>query len=141
LRPEQPMTSVQALPPHLETRMIALFVGGRVVRADLLHVCERLSAMLKESNAELVVCDVGALVEYDIGTLDALARVALTARQAGRRLRLLNASSRLHELLDFAGLNEVMEPGGSGVEPSREPKERKEAGGVEEEDDPRDPPL
>ena len=121
--------------------MIALVVGGQMVRADLPQVCEGLSALLKESNAELVVCDVGTLVDPDIGWVDALARVALTARRAGGRLRLLHASSRLCELLDFAGLDEVMETGGSAVEPGRQPEERKETRGIEEEDDPRDPPL
>jgi hypothetical protein len=43
-----------------------------------------------------------------IGTVDALARVQLAARRLGLELPLRNASRELRELLDFAGLSEVL---------------------------------
>lgn len=53
-----------------------------------------------------LVCETGAHV--DIGTVDLLARVALTARRLGCELRLLDASPELRELLDLVGLARVL---------------------------------
>jgi anti-anti-sigma regulatory factor len=63
-----------------------------------------------------------------LGTLDALARLALAARRVGCELRLLRPSGELRELVSLAGLDEAL-----GVEPQRQPEERKEPLGVEEE--------
>ena len=51
--------------------------------------------------------DVGEL-EPDLVALDVLARVALAVRRRGRALVLCNASSELRELIEFAGLSEVL---------------------------------
>ena len=63
-----------------------------------------------------------------IGTVDALARLQLAMRRLGLELRLRDASRELLELLDLAGLTEVL-----GLEPGWEPEKRKERLGVEEE--------
>jgi gamma-glutamyl:cysteine ligase YbdK (ATP-grasp superfamily) len=78
-------------------------------------------------------CQVGAL-EADAATLDLLARLRLSARRLGIEVRLLDATPELRELVAFAGLT-----GALGLEPGREPEEREEPLGVEEEgqlDDP-----
>jgi hypothetical protein len=72
----------------------------------------------------------------DVATVDALARLHLAARRAGRRLRLRQASEELVELITFCGLGEVL-----GVEPRRQPEEREERLGLEEERDLDDPAV
>jgi hypothetical protein len=81
----------------------------------------------------LLPCQVGAL-EADAATLDLLARLQLSARRLGIEVRLLDASPELRELVAFAGLNGVLR-----LEPKREPEEREEPFGVEEESQLDDP--
>jgi STAS domain len=54
-----------------------------------------------------IVCDVGS-VSPDAGAIDTLARLQLTARRLGLELRLRHASTELRDLLDFAGLRDVL---------------------------------
>jgi hypothetical protein len=72
----------------------------------------------------------------DLATVDALARLQLVARRAGLELRLRRASPDLLDLIAFVGLDEVLR-----VEPGRQPEEREEPLGVEEERELSDPPL
>jgi anti-anti-sigma regulatory factor len=76
---------------------------------------------------ERLTCDVRGL-EADAAAVDALARLQLAARRVGAELRLCHASAELRCLLVFCGLDEVL-----GLEPERQPEERKERLGVEEE--------
>jgi STAS domain-containing protein len=86
-----------------------------------------------------VVCDVSALAEPDLTTIDALARIALDAWRLGCQVQLRNASPELRELLALAGLADVVRcVAGSGVESRGETEEREELRGVEEERDPAD---
>ena len=55
----------------------------------------------------------------DVLTVDALARLQLSARRHGRRLRVRDASDDLQDLIDLAGLSEVL-----GIEPRRQPEQR-----------------
>jgi hypothetical protein len=71
-----------------------------------------------------------------LGTVDALARLALAARRIGCELKLRDPSRELRELVAFAGLAEAL-----GVEPGREAEEREEPLGVEEERDLPDRPV
>jgi ABC-type transporter Mla MlaB component len=64
-------------------------------------------------------CDVSALTDPDVGTIGALARLQLAARQLGFELRLRHASSELRELLAFVGLSETLR-----VESGGQPEER-----------------
>lgn len=89
-----------------------------------------------------IVCDVGALPRADLRTIDALARLALEARRRGRELRIDGASEELRGLVALAGLAEVLPCLVTlRVEMVGQLEERKEAGGVEEERDSRDPPA
>ena len=69
--------------------------------------------------------------------VDALARLALAERRRGRKLRLPAVPDELRELLVLTGLDELL----LGVEPRREPEEREEPVGVEEERELDDPSL
>ena len=64
----------------------------------------------------------------ELGIVDALARLQLAARRSGYEVAVTDAPSDLLELIELAGLSDVL-----GVEPLRQPKEREERLGVEEE--------
>ena len=64
--------------------------------------------LLEGRPGDPVVCDLGTLGGSDVGTVDALATLQLTARRLGRQIRLRHASSELEELLGLMGLREVL---------------------------------
>lgn len=74
------------------------------------------------------VLDCSALPEPDAGQLDGLARLLVSLRRRQCELRLANASDALLDLIEFAGLADVLR-----VEPVGEAEEREESGGVQEE--------
>lgn len=80
---------------------------GRISGSDIEHLCERTRALLS-SAPQVLVCDVGELVGPDVVAVDAIARLQLIARRSGRELRLDNASLELRELLELAGLTDVI---------------------------------
>ena len=53
-------------------------------------------------------CDVGDVTDPDLGTVDALASVALECQRHGERLLLTHASPALRALITFAGLEQVL---------------------------------
>jgi ABC-type transporter Mla MlaB component len=118
---------------------------GPVTRDAIPAVCERARRLLEGCDAGPVLCDVGALAEPDAITIDALARLQLTARRLGHRVELRRSCEALEDLLALTGLREVLTGGGavvgSAVEARREPELREQALGVEEEADPCDPTL
>lgn len=115
-------------------RAIVVAIRPPLARNDVPSLCERVRTLLEGSDADLVVYDVGELTSPDAVTVDALARLALTARRFGRDIGLRRASSELHELLAFAGLADVAAPWiALGLE--RETEEREQGRGVEEERD------
>ena len=63
-----------------------------------------------------------------LATVEALARLQLAARRMGLDLRLNVVSRELRDLIQLAGLTQVL-----GVEPRGQPEEREERVGVEEE--------
>ena len=85
-------------------RSIVFAVGGHIALGDIPHLCTALHASLDGEDLELVICDVGALVHPDAVTVDALARLQLTTRRHGCRMRLRQPSPELLELIAFVGL-------------------------------------
>jgi hypothetical protein len=83
-----------------------------------------------------VDCDVGHVHRADLETVDALARACLNARRFGVRLRVVNASRELQQLIQFAGLEEVLDGRGR-----RQTEQREEPLGVEERGEARDPSV
>ncbi|HEY2703174.1 MAG TPA: STAS domain-containing protein [Candidatus Dormibacteraeota bacterium] len=111
----------------------AMVICGRIRPGDVRGLCRRLLRTLPALGAGDVVCDVGGVVEADAVTVDALARLQLTARRRGRRVRLRNASGPLRELLDLVGLGEVVPLcRDSGVQPGWQAEAREDGRGVEE---------
>ncbi len=117
-----------------------LALGGPIVRADIPALCERVRVLLEGNDAGLAVCDVGALVAPDAVTVDALARLQLTARRLGHQIVLLDACGELRELLALVGLSDVLPHGAAlRLEARGQAEDREQARGVQEEADPSDP--
>jgi ABC-type transporter Mla MlaB component len=116
-----------------EPSTIALVVAGRIARADVAALCDRVRALLEESRAELLVCEVAATADPDMATVELLARLQLVARRLGRQVRLSRAPAGLVELLALLGLDEVLQSrNGSRLQPERQPEEREQPFRVEE---------
>jgi anti-anti-sigma regulatory factor len=85
-----------------------------------------------------IVCDLGAVDRPGLATLDALCRLRASVSQRGAQVRLRNVPSALGELIELAGLSDVLPLEESGLEPGRKAKQREEPDGVQEEGDPGD---
>jgi ABC-type transporter Mla MlaB component len=90
-----------------QPRAIAFAIEGPISPADLPGLCEPVTRLLEKGATEVAICDVSG-IGVDAVTIDALARLQLAARRHGCRIRLCNASSELHELVDFMGLTNVL---------------------------------
>ena len=110
-----------------------------ITRADVPAACAGLGALLDAVDPDVVVCDVRALAG-DLVAVEALARLALTARRHGCRLRLRNPSHRLEQIIAFCGLGDVLPSEPSVGRRRGEAEEREQALGVEERVDRDDPP-
>jgi ABC-type transporter Mla MlaB component len=87
--------------------MVEFCVDGPIAPGDVPALVLRLSALLEHSGTEVVVCrlrDVCASVV----SLEALARLQLAAVRHGCRLTLSGASRELRELVEFAGMRDVL---------------------------------
>lgn len=120
-------------------RPAVLVLSGPIVRADIPGICERARALLL-LGADPLVCDVRDLETPEDGTIEALARLQLTARRLGRGVRFRGAGAALREALELLGLRDVLDVGPpSGVRTRRQAEQREQALGVQEEADPGDP--
>ena len=144
--PEDPAAPGRAMAPApdavspREPKTIELGIAGPILRVDIPCLCAHARGLLESGDADRLICDVGALADPDAVTIDALARLQLTARRVGSQIGLRNASRELWELLDFVGLSSVVPLSrGSRVEAGRQAEEREVGSGVEEERDPADP--
>jgi ABC-type transporter Mla MlaB component len=99
-------------PTPARPRTATLTIDAPLRRADLPGLFARTCALLDGDGAavELLRCEVAG-VDADAVAVDALARLALAARRRGCRVRVAGASRELLELIELAGLAEVL-PGG-----------------------------
>lgn len=132
------MDAPSAPPPEPSTGL--LVVAAPIGDGDIARLCGRLRAVVGTSDADVVVCDVGAL-PANARTIEAVARLQLTARRLGRRIRLQRASHELEQLLAFAGLADVVAVGSGLRGRGRHAEQRKHACRVEERVDGDDPPV
>ncbi|ANW18488.1 STAS domain-containing protein [Streptomyces clavuligerus] len=89
--------------------VFVLVVPEGITLADVPPLCERLRALYADG-AHSVVCDLGALERADLAAVEAVARLRLTARRAGRELRTRDTPPALRALLALAGLDTLIEP-------------------------------
>jgi hypothetical protein len=87
----------------------------------------------------MVLCDVGGIRDPDLGTVEALARLQLTARRLGRRMRIQGACGPLRDLLSLIGLEDFVPCSDPLIEPGWQAEEREPPLRVQEEADPADP--
>ena len=119
------------LPP--ERTVPSLAVSGNVGPHQARGLCDRVRESSEGSGPGPLPCECGGIADPDVGTIEALARMALAARRLGHRLELRATRPDLRELLVLVGLEELA------VEVVGQPEEREVARGVEEEGDPGDP--
>jgi ABC-type transporter Mla MlaB component len=86
-----------------------MHITGRITPADVPRLCEELRRLLRDDGPGDgppcdVYCDVGGLAQVNLATVDALARLHLTARRHGSRLRLMDPGPELLALLNLVGL-------------------------------------
>lgn len=79
-------------------------LGPQIDRADIPALCDELCALVLDRGATEVVCDLSRVAPVDMSVVDALARLTLTARRLGCRLRFEHAPDRLLALLVLTGL-------------------------------------
>ncbi len=119
-----------------------LVLAGPVTREEVAGLCEVVRTLLGTGGGgerdPVVVCDVAGLGPPGLGTVDLLARLQLTARRAGGRIRLRDPAPALLAFLDLVGLAFDVE-----IEGERQGKveQREPALGVEEAVEPGDPAL
>ena len=82
-----------------EPASIDLILAGRIAPADIPALCARARTLLEPGDADRLICDVGAVADPDAVTIDALARLQLTARRLGSQVGLRDASDQLQELI------------------------------------------
>lgn len=90
---------------------------------ELPRLCGEVRALLETTGASVVVCDVGGLGPPGLAVVELLARLELTARRAGGRIRLRDPGPALQALLGLTGL---------GFETEGQPEQREPPPGVEE---------
>ncbi|MET9194630.1 STAS domain-containing protein [Streptomyces olivaceus] len=116
--------------PHVDAVTPAVLVlPGPVSRGETPPLCDEVRALLGTTRAGVVVCDVGGLGPPGLAVVDLLARLELTARRAGGRIRLRDPDPALPALLDLVGLR---------FETERQVEQREPTLGVEEAVEPGD---
>ncbi|MFI2375231.1 STAS domain-containing protein [Streptomyces sp. NPDC018964] len=115
-----------------------LVLSGPLTRDEVSGPCDELRALLDGGggggggggSGRVVVCDVAGLGPAGLAAVNLLARLQLTARRSGGRIRLRDPSPALCALLDLVGLR---------FETEGQPEQREPPLGVEETVEPGDP--
>ncbi|MEV6587714.1 STAS domain-containing protein [Streptomyces acidicola] len=120
------------LPNVDATTPAVLMLLGPVAEDEVPRLRADVRALLTATGAGVVVCDVAGIGPAGLATVDVLARLQLTARRAGGRIRLRGPDPALRALLGLVGLAFEMEG---------QPEEREQAHCVEKAVEPGDPAL
>ena len=121
--------------PSARPTTVVFAVAGPVARADLPAICGHVAALLEATGADVALCDVDNL-SADAVAIDVLARIQLAARRMGRQVVLRHVTDELRALIALVGLDGVLR-----IEPGRQPEQREQRVGVEEERELGDPPA
>lgn len=128
----QPAPQVVERPAQIGTSL----VGRHPRTRDSLRRRDREMTFRRRESLCDVDCDVAHVRCADLATVDALARAALNAHRFGARLRVVNGTPELEELIVLAGLDEVLLG-----RRQRQIEQREEAFGVEERGETGDPAV
>ncbi|MFJ8183375.1 STAS domain-containing protein [Streptomyces sp. NPDC096105] len=110
-----------------------LVLSGPLTADEVSGPCQALRALLEGGGrGGVVVCDVAGLGPPGLAAVNLLARLQLTARRAGGRIRLRAPSPALCALLDLVGLR---------FETEGQPEQREPPLGVQEAVEPGDPAV
>lgn len=90
---------------HPALGTVVLVLTGPLPAGRAPELCDLARLLLEATGAGVLTCDVAAVGRPDAGTVDALARVALTARRLGRSVLLRDPCPRLQSLLVLTGLD------------------------------------
>jgi anti-anti-sigma regulatory factor len=120
---------------------VEICFGEWIDRADIPSLCADAGERMAAAGADRLVCDVGSVLFPDAVTVEALARLKLTARRQGGEMCLRDASRELLDLVYLMGLSDAVavSPRSRRGRGRRQSEEREQRGRVEEEDDPADP--
>jgi ABC-type transporter Mla MlaB component len=91
-----------------ESASVVLTIDATVTSADVAALSWLLVELLRTVPGAQALCDVAAVTQPDLETVNALARLQMRARAIGAPIRLCNASGRLRELVELAGLGTVL---------------------------------
>jgi hypothetical protein len=83
-------------------------LAGPIGRGEVTAVADRASAGLIRCGPGIVTCDVGAIDEPALPTIEVLSRLALAARRGRGQMRLEHASPAILELIELCGLAQVL---------------------------------
>ncbi|MFD0356952.1 STAS domain-containing protein [Streptomyces sp. NPDC127110] len=97
---------------------------------DVPSLCARVSEACRDG-PRAIVCDASGVTAPTLTTVDALARLALTARRHGTPFTVTGTPPALRALLHLVGLGELL----------RQPEQREPPRRVQERVQPDDPPL
>lgn len=97
--------------PAYRKRSIEFAVGGPIAPGDIPRLCNALGRLLANSTVGVVVFDLSKVEYPDAVTVDALARLQLTAQRRGCSVRLRKGSPDLRKLIDFMGLRAPLTSG------------------------------
>ncbi len=85
-----------------------LVVTGPIARRDIERLCEATREAFEASDARSVILDLAAIGDADVVTIESLARLQLTVRRAGGRIRFCRVGRELHELISVLGLTDIL---------------------------------
>ena len=105
-----------ALEPDDGRGTVAVVLAGVLDHDTVPVLVDRMCRLLDSIEAERIVCDVSAVTAPDAVAVEALARLQLAAGRRGLQVWLRDAGGGVRELLELAGLREVLPlwPGGCG---------------------------
>lgn len=91
---------------------ITLAPSGCVSLAEIGCWCERLRRRVGEQGEiRVVICDLAAVGQPDLATVDLLARLKLTAHRLGCEFSVRSPGEDLRSLLELTGLDCLLPPG------------------------------
>jgi ABC-type transporter Mla MlaB component len=100
-----------------------IVLRGVVTRGAVRVLPRRARPLLEQGVTDQIAVDVAALEDVDATTVEALARLQLAARAAGKKVVIRRARPDLRALIDFMGLADALPPeNGSDVETRRKPE-------------------